>query len=109
MLLFYFYTGVSGGDHDEPAAGSLCNNFGVECNCDLDLICVYIGDDDENISGSLLKCHFDVDVIKLVVRFRTFSWCTQLCCNIWRGCVREAGFKRRKKNGGFILFVLSAA
>lgn len=44
MLLFYFYTGVYGGDHDEPVA-AYCAIIS-EWNATL-ILCVYIGDDYE--------------------------------------------------------------
>lgn len=74
-------------------SGYLCNNFRVECNWDLDLTCIYIGNEYENISSSLLKCHFDVNVIT-VVQFYMFMVHTVMLTYLAQMCTRD-----RKKRG----------
>lgn len=66
MLLFYFYTGVYGGDHDEPTA-AYCAIISEWNATETLILCVYIGND--YISSSLLKYHFDVYVITVVQFF----------------------------------------
>lgn len=46
MLLFYFYTGVYGGDHDEPTA-AYCAIISEWNATETLTLCVYIGNDDE--------------------------------------------------------------
>lgn len=70
LLLFYFYTGVYGGDHDEPTA-AYCAIISEWNATETLILCVYMGNDYKNISSSLLKYHFGVIVIT-VVQFCTF-------------------------------------
>lgn len=46
MLLFYFYTGVYGGDHDEPTA-AYCAIISEWNATETLILCVYIGNDYE--------------------------------------------------------------
>lgn len=44
LMLFYFYTGVYGDDHDEPAV-AYCAIISEWNATETSVLCVYIGDD----------------------------------------------------------------
>lgn len=87
MLLIYFYTGVYGGDHDEPTAAYCAINSKWNATETL-ILCVYIGNDYKTVPALCWKKHFDVYVLT-VVQFGLWLWWKQLCCYFWRRHVWE--------------------